>query len=84
MSAARTAKPSTVERANPGKGCVARTAALGTRPAASAKATLSARVRRSGRKPAIAALTVRTEKNSRFIGAGMAQVIGAGIAQAGC
>ena len=64
MSAARTAKPSTVARAKPGSACGAVSDSAGTRPSASSRPTTSARVRRSGRKPDSASETVLTVKNS--------------------
>ena len=65
MSAARTAYPSTVERAKPGSACGAVTGAAGTRCRARSSGTGSAGVRRAGRKPASASATVRVVKNSR-------------------
>src|SRR5579875_3871818 len=65
VSAARTANPSTVDRANPGSGCGAVTGATGTRPSASSSGTLVSPVRRAGRKPASACATVLVAKNSR-------------------
>ena len=67
VSAARTAKPSTVERAKPGRSCGATTGSAGTRPWASASATVSTGVRRPGRKPASTSATVRTAKNSLWV-----------------
>ena len=69
MSAARTAKPSTVARAKPGRACGAAIGSAGTRPSASSSATVSTGVRRSGRKPVSASETVLTVKNSRCPGA---------------
>ena len=49
MSAARTAKPSTVARAKPGRSCGARIGSAGTRPCAPARATVS--IRGAPRRP---------------------------------
>ena len=64
MSAARTAKPSTVARAKPGSACGAITGSAGTRPSASSSEIASTGVRRAGRKPVSASETVLTVKNS--------------------
>ena len=65
MSAARTAYPSTVDRAKPGSGYGAVTGSLGTLRSASPNGTVSVPARRRGRKPARASATVLVVKNSR-------------------
>ena len=81
MSAARTAYPSTVERANPGSGCGAVTGSAGTRRSAAAIGIVSTAVRRRGRNPASASATVRVVKNSRP--AGSAFVVASGMTVSG-
>ena len=68
MSAARTAYPSTVERAKPGSGCGAVTGSAGTLRSAAADGMVSTGVRRRGRNPVRASATVRVVKNSRPAG----------------
>ena len=69
MSAARTAKPSTVARAKPGRACGAVIGSAGTRPSASASATVSTARAPLRAEAGSASETVLTVKNSRCPGA---------------